>query len=163
MITAERLHEVAIYDPVTGIFRWKIRLTNRVKIGDIAGSVTSKGYFRIRVDGHLYLAHRLAWLYMTGEWPEHEVDHDNLTKADNRWENLRAATRPQNMANTTLRTDNTSGFKGVWWHKQNKRWIAEIRTKGGRYHLGCFDNAEAAHAAYAAAAQEHFGEFSRSA
>ena len=83
-LTAERLREVLDYDPDTGVFTRKVRTASSVKVGDVAGSLNGKGYIRIRVDGRLYFAHRLAWLYVHGEWPVDQVDHINGIKNDNR-------------------------------------------------------------------------------
>lgn len=91
MLTAERLREVLEYDPAIGVFRWLIKPCGQISIGDIAGCRHGEGYVQIRVIGRIYLAHRLAWLYMTGEWPISLIDHRNLDRSDNRWSNLREA------------------------------------------------------------------------
>jgi hypothetical protein len=80
------LRELLSYDPKTGMFTWRIRSARRVHIGDVAGGVNGRGYLTIRVDGRQYLAHRLAFLHMTGSWPKKEhIDHINMDRADNRW------------------------------------------------------------------------------
>jgi hypothetical protein len=138
-------------------------MTNSVKPGDVAGHLTAQGYWRISVDGRRYLAHRLAWLYVHGEWPAAQIDHVDLDKSNNRFANLREATNAQNKANTRARKDNTSGFKGASWDKRSGRWRARICVVGKDSHLGFFDSAETAHAAYCQAANEAFGEFAREA
>lgn len=163
MITLERLKEVLHYDPDTGVWTWRIWMGARAPKGARAGCVTSEGYRHIRVDRRLYLAHRLAVLYMTGEWPTETVDHKNVTPGDDRWENLRNATGSQNIANSHTRCDSSSGLKGVSWHRQAKRWKAQIQTSGKKRHLGLFATREAAHEAYCVAAAKHFGEFARAA
>ena len=161
MITSERLHEVLHYDQSLGIFTWLVARKG-VKVGAIAGCLSKNhGYRYIRIDGRLYKEHRLIWLWMTGVWPTHGIDHINGTRSDNRWINLREATQSQNLANAGRRIDNTSGFKGVTWVKQTRRWMAQTTKAGRHIHLGYFATAEEAHVAYVAAAHEHHGEFAR--
>ncbi|MCC6776684.1 MAG: HNH endonuclease [Hyphomicrobiales bacterium] len=159
----KRLRELLHYDPKTGIFTWKVTINNKTRAGAAAGCRDGHAYHLIGVDGRLYVAHRLAWLWMTGAWPEADIDHRNLDKKDNRWSNLRAATRSGNMANTGARADNTSGLKGVTWDKHRNKWLAQIRVNGKNKFLGRFECLEAAHAAYVAKAKEMFGEFARAA
>jgi len=158
MITADRVREVLRYDANTGVFTWLVSV-GCVKVGDIAGSGDGDGYVAIMIDGRHYKAHRLAWLYVTGELPSLQIDHANGTRDDNRWANLREATQSQNLANSSRRSDNTSGFKGVG--QRRGRWRAQIRKDGRRIHLGTFSTPEAAHAAYLKAANDHHGEFAR--
>lgn len=161
MISAERLRELLSYDPETGSFIWKLQAGTRGVKGSAAGSMSSHGYLVIQLDRRTYKAHRLAWLYMTDEWPVDEIDHADLDRANNRWRNLREATQPQNMANRGALPTNTSGFKGVCWHKATGKWTAQIRIRPHRQHLGLFDTAQEAHAAYVAAAEKYHGEFRR--
>lgn len=155
MLTAERLKQVLTYNPVTGWF-WR---------GDtLAGSLNLAGYRQIRVDGKLYLAHRLAWLYVHGEWPADEIDHINGDRADNRFANLRPVTSGQNKMNSAKRSDNTSGVKGVSLRADTGKWFAYINAGPGtrRVGLGCYDTlAEAAEARRYAEAKMH-GDFARS-
>lgn len=163
-LTADRLRQLLSYDASTGIFTRRISQTNRVKVGDIAGSPNQKGYINIMVDGRLYPAHRLAWLYVHGEWPRAQIDHINGTKTDNRIANLREATNSQNMQNMrTARSDNTSGLLGVRWHKRDKRWHARIMVDGKARHLGSFGSSDDAQAAYLAAKRQlhDFGEVAK--
>lgn len=161
MITQDRLKELLHYDPEIGIFTQRLRRP-RVRVGDIAGYSESSGYWRIHVDGRKYLAHRLAWLYVTGEWPIF-VDHEDLDKSNNRFGNLRKATRSQNGINRSRFPNNTSGFKGVSFCKRTRNYMARIQVNGSSLFLGCFNKAEEAHAAYVAAAEKYFGEFARAA
>ncbi|MEJ0093319.1 MAG: HNH endonuclease [Methylocella sp.] len=165
LLTHERLKEVLHYDPETGLWIWREKTApkSHIQVGDEAGDIQSNGYVRIQIDGLRYLAHRLAVFYMTGRWPEHQVDHWDLNKSNNRWSNLREATNGQNMANTSLRRDSSSSFKGVSRHSDDRKWWARIQVRGRRIYLGCFDTREDAHAAYIAAAAEHFGEYARAA
>lgn len=158
-LTAERLREVLFYNEQTGLFTWHITLSNRAQAGEIAGRSRSNGYVRISVDRHLYAAHRLAWLYVTGEWPKHQIDHINGVRHDNRWLNLREATSAQNKFNMGIRKNNTSGFKGVSWHAPRERWVAYIRIDGRTRNLGYYDSPYEAHEAYRRAADSLFGEF----
>lgn len=145
------------YDPETGVFRWRVDRGHMAKKGDIAGTYTAKGYRIIMVLGKRYYAHRLAWLCANNEWPPDEVDHANGCKDDNRISNLRLAVKSQNGANKPIQRNNTSGFKGVSFHKATGKFQAGLRRK----FIGYFDTAEEAHAAYCAAAEKHFGEFAR--
>lgn len=146
MLTVDRLREVLDYNPGTGIFTWKVN-KGRMQAGSVAGSVTKRGYVRIVVDQQWIMAHRLAWLYSYGEWPDEEIDHKNEIKTDNRIENLRPATRLQNTHNVTvLHRHNTSGFKGV--SKYRHRWRATINNNGKIIVIGDFDTPEEASHAY---------------
>src|SRR5215467_8628570 len=100
-IDATRVREVLDYDFETGRFTWRVKRT-RVTVGDLAGCLDA-GRYKIRISGRNYWAHRLAFLWMTGEWPQGEVDHKNGNPTDNRWSNLRDATRPQNQHNRGVR------------------------------------------------------------
>lgn len=161
MITQERLKQVLRYNASTGVFTWVSKpaaRSNRVKVGTEAGITNARGYRHIGIDQKKYLAHRLAWLYMTGECPKY-IDHINGVPGDDRWANLRSATMPQNGANSRLPKNNTSGLKGVSWAAKDKKWRAQICSA----HIGYFDTAEDAHTAYMVAARERFGNFARAA
>ncbi len=159
-VTAERLRELLDYNRETGEFRRKISGSNRVKPGAIAGSLMGEGYLLSYVDGRRYLNHRLAWLYVHGHWPAAHVDHINGVRSDNRLANLREASHAQNLAHRVkLDKDNKSGYRGVSWCKEKRKWAAEVRHNGQRRRLGRFDNIEDAAKAYDAAAREMFGEF----
>lgn len=157
MLTQEELKEILYYDPETGIFTWLMSRGN-VKSGVIAGCIITQRYRQIMISCKRYPAHRLAFLFMTGEIPE-EVDHINGERADNRWINLRACIHRQNCGNQKQRKDNTSGFKGVHLYRPSNKWLASIGHKGKRIHLGLFVTAEAAAEAYNKAALKYFGEF----
>jgi len=163
-LTQQRLKEVLEYYPDAGIFVWNKNRGGGARCGDIAGSIL-KGFQRqrvqIRIDDTLYYAHRLAFFYMTGTWPIKGVDHKDGDGLNNRWNNLREANQAQNAANQKLRSDNTTGFKGVTFVKRSGRYRASIRVQQKPIHLGYFDTPEAAHIAYFEAAQRHFGKFAR--
>lgn len=163
MLTRERLCEVLKYDPETGAWIWLPRIGN-AQFGGPAGSVCSGGYIQIVIDGVAYMAHRLAWLYMTGEWPSRRPDHKDTDPANNRWSNLRLATRSQNAANRKVHRNNSLGFKGVVLTlRKLKPYRATITCKGRRHSIGYFKTAAAANAAYEQRARELFGEFARAA
>ena len=157
MPSADLVRSLLNYDPETGVFSWRVARGAGVKPGDIAGSIT-RGYRYIHILKRAYLAHRLAFVVMTGEWPPAEVDHVNCERDDNRWLNLRAATRSDNLANSRVRR---TGLKGV--STVGDRWRAEIRRFGVRRHLGCFATEQEAHAAYMTAASTMHKEFARAA
>ena len=162
-LTLERLKQVYLYDPETGEFI-RLQETNshrgRAKVGGVAGSNSGERYIRIGIDGQVYRAHRLAWFYMTGEWPENGVDHEDLDPSNNRWSNLRPATQSQNAVNTRKRRDNTSGFKGVC-KTPSGTWQAVIWVKQRKICLGTFTTPQEAFSAYQLAAEEHFGKYHR--
>lgn len=153
--SADRVRELLEYEPETGVFRWKCR-RGRVAAGSVAGSPVVRGYRAISVDNVLYRAHRLAFVLMEGRWPEGDVDHIDGDVSNNRYSNLREASRSQNMQNQrrALSNNKSSGLLGASWHKQTRRWQARITLGGKDRFLGRFDTAEAAHAAYLAAKRQ---------
>lgn len=151
-----QLVELLIYDPDTGSFCWRKDRGAR-KRGSPSGYVNCYGYRCIVVCGRRYYASRLAWFYVTGRWPDGYMDHRNMVVSDDRFCNLREATRSQNMANVKCRRDNTIGLKGV--RRIGGRWQARIRRGGRQDHIGCFGTPEEAHAAYVLAAEQQFGDF----
>lgn len=159
MITHSRLKELLDYDPMTGLFAWKISSGKR-RAGAPVGWVDG-GYIRLSVDGDTYKAHRLAWFYMTGEWPDGDTDHENGIRTDNRFANLRPATRSQNMMNTKLKSHNTSGYKGVSFWKKTGKWKAQIQVDKKKLFLGYHETPEGAYEAFIFAALEHHGEYAR--
>ena len=154
MLTVEYLRSRLSYDPDTGEFRW-IGWANGKKAGCVNKAL---GYTVVGLDRTPQYAHRLAWLYMTGEWPAEEVDHINGQRSDNRWTNLRAATRQQQQFNMPAHQDSRHGTKGVHLYKE-KYWCAKIRINGRQTHIGTFKTKEAAEEAYNKAAAEHQKEF----
>lgn len=160
MLTAERARELFEYDPKTGILKNRFKRNNNgADAGAVAGYQKANGYWEIGIDKKYYSVHRIIWLYMTGEMPKHHIDHIDMNPSNNKWENLREATRSQNGANRRAYKNNLSGFKGV--SKIGNRWYAEIQKNGIRYNLGRFDSPEQAHAAYCKAASKLHGEYAR--
>ena len=159
-ISQTRLKEAFSYDPETGVFVWKIQ-SGRMKPGQIAGVTNPAGYRMIRLDGKLIMAHRLAWIYMTGSAPTDFIDHINGVRNDNRWVNLRPANRSQNSYNSKGRENCTSKWKGVSWDAPRGKWKAQLRAQGKTYVLGRFEDEREAAEAYLFAALEHQGDYAR--
>lgn len=139
IMTKENFTELLEYNAKTGVFRWK-------RNGKEAG-FESHGYTRIKVKGKRYFAHRLAWLFTYGDWPENEIDHINRIKNDNRISNLRAVTHQENHHNKGAKRNNTSGAVGVV--KRGKKYEAKIQRWKKYKHIGYFDTFEEAVAARA--------------
>lgn len=154
-LTAGRLREVLSYDPESGEFRWKVRLSARSVIGEIAGTTDERGYIRICIDRNIQRAHRLAWLYMHGAWPAQEIDHLDGDKQNNRIANLRDVARAVNQQNQrSANRQSRSGLRGVKLHKTGK-WHARIWANGRSESLGLHDTADLAYAAYLKAKRQH--------
>lgn len=153
--TRARLMELFDYDPETGIFVRKVAVCN-AKVGRETGSVNTGGHLGFRIDKKMYLAHRLAWLYVHGAWPTGQIDHINGIPTDNRIDNLRDVSRSINSQNLhAARRDNKVGMLGVCWRGSSKKFIAQIQVGGKVRHLGMFKTAEDAHQAYLQAKRQH--------
>lgn len=158
MVTIERLREVLDYNPNTGVFRWKTKVNLGVKPGAKAGWY-NRGYVLIAFDNCKYRAHRLAWFYVHGKWPEKDLDHINRIKDDNRITNLREATTAQNNRNFGLTKRNQSGSKGVYFRKDRGTWRARVKLNRKYHCAGCYKTKEEAVAAYNVLAKQLHGEF----
>lgn len=161
-ISHSELLRVLDYSPETGQFIWKIQASAKAKIGWIAGAIVSNGYLSIRYRGRQYLAHRLAWFFVNGEWPPTDLDHRDTDKRNNRISNLRQTNPSLNGANKTIAANNTSGAKGVRL-RANNRWRASIEHGGKFISLGTYGSREEASEAYLAGAKKLHGEFARAA
>jgi len=159
MITQDYLHEFFHYDSETGVFSRKKRTSPSTTIGEIVGSDKGNGYVMLCIQSRLYLAHRMAWLYVYGETPCANIDHINGNRADNRICNLRLANQSQNIANSKLSKANTSGCKGVTWRKDTQKWSAGLMLNYKHIALGSFKTKEEAAEAYKKGAMQHFGEY----
>lgn len=148
-ISHSRLLELLHYDARSGAFRWLANRGGRKFDGVPGGHKKTNGYVEITVDGWRYLAHRLAWFYHHGEWPQHYIDHINGIRDDNRIDNLRDVPHDENIRNVTRSSRaNSSGLRGVSLFRG--RYRAEIQVAGIRKHIGVFDTAEEASRAYIA-------------
>ncbi|ELN0130404.1 HNH endonuclease [Klebsiella pneumoniae] len=151
MITQDELRKLLHYDPSTGLFTWIKQTSNRVKVGDVAGSLSDTGYIDIRLNGKLLRAHRLAWLYTHGAWPTCVIDHINHNRTDNRLSNLRDVPISVNASNVSDRSSSASGYTGVTWCKSSKKWRVKIQVNGRHYHIGRFEKLSEAVQAYSSA------------
>lgn len=139
-LTQKELIELLSYDPKSGIFSWKIKRGNRTNVNGTAGSLKEDGYNVIGLKGKLYSSHRLAWIYVYGEWPKGQIDHINHIRNDNRIDNLRDVSASENSMNRLISNANTSGCIGVCWDKEKTKWEARIKTSGKQKHIGYFKN-----------------------
>lgn len=152
------------YNPQTGLLKWKVGQKGR-RIGQPAGGLDSKGYIRIRLNGiggHKFLAHRVIWLLVTGQWPVGFLDHKNGDRSDNRLSNLREATRAQNSQNSKINRTNTTGVKGVYFDRGRNRpspWRAFITIQGEKTFIGYFPSLEEAKSAREKMEEKHFKDF----
>jgi hypothetical protein len=158
MITQKELWGLFSYDGEEGVLRYRETRGPKAMKGRAAGG-RELGYIRIVVAGKAYMAHRLIWLWIYGEWPTHQLDHIDRDRSNNRIENLREATPAQNRANCPTPCTNKSGYIGVSWKAGHKKWVAQCRVGNTKRHLGYFNTAEAASEAYQAFASQLRGAF----
>lgn len=152
-LTAERLRALLSYDPATGVFTRLVTTNNNGALaGTVAGTPKGNGYLSITLDGVKHLAHRLAWLHVTGAWPQQHIDHINGRKDDNRIANLRDVDRSTNLQNRRAAPRHSKHLLGVT--RNHNRFSAQISVKSEYRYLGTFDTEEQAHAAYVAAKRE---------
>ena len=145
--TYDRVHSLLRYDPDTGKLFWRVRMSNRVKAGQQAGSVNRSGYVQIGFDGHRFWAHRLVFFMQTGNWPTEEIDHIDGDKVNNAWSNLRECSRKENAQNRkNVPSTNDLGILGV--RRVGSKFRSSIEVDGKYMHLGYFLSAEEASAAY---------------
>ncbi|TES59157.1 HNH endonuclease [Pseudomonas syringae group genomosp. 3] len=157
-ITQERLKQVLRYSPIVGVFEWRIA-GRKIRPGYLAGAVVGTGYVRITIDRVPYPGHQLAWLYMTGEWPEEQIDHRDGDRSNNAFKNLRLATEAQNSWNSKKKKNNTSGVKGVFFCNTTKKWVASFRMNGKMVYRKFFATMDEASIAIRSAREQLQGEF----
>jgi len=148
-------------DLETGQLFRRVKTSNSVKVGALVGSPTRCGYLMVCVQNQKHLAHRLVWVLRYGVWPEHQIDHINGDRSDNRPDNLRLATNQENQMNRKLSCSNKSGFKGVCWNEAGGNWRSYITVNRKRIHLGVYKELADAAESYEKAAIYYFGEFAR--
>jgi hypothetical protein len=168
----ELLRKLLRYEPETGKLFWRKRdfeyfktlrsakCWNTKYAGAQAFTNKCNGYLQGGIFRKKHSAHRVIWALFYGKWPEKFIDHVNGDKTDNRIVNLRECTPSQNGWNSGIRSSNRSGYKGVWWNKRVKRWVASIRDGHSQIYLGSYLCPKEAHAAYCQAAQKMHGQFS---
>lgn len=115
---------------------WLQKIAAKQYVGDNVGYLNANGYVYTKIQRKGYKVHRLAWLYMTGEWPEHEIDHKDRNRSNNRWGNLRQVTHKQNAENRSPRHDSSSGFTGVLWSNREQAWRTIITVDGRKRNIG---------------------------
>jgi hypothetical protein len=138
------------YDPETGEFAWTISKPSRTKKPGRAGTIRKNGYVSLSIQGRQYYGHRLAWLYVYGEWPKGDIDHIDGNPSNNRISNLRDVSTAMNSQNQRrANAVNTTGFQGVWApNAKNKGYVAYVNVNGVRHRAGSFATPEEAHSAY---------------
>jgi hypothetical protein len=159
LLSVERLREMFNYDPETGVFTRRIRTHNRNQIGDIPGCLRPGGYRYISIAQRHYAEHRLAWLYVTGRWPDYFIDHIDGNPLNNRFANLREASHAQNGHNRAVRRDCACGVKGVTQYKGSGKWIGRVQLNGKKVNTKCFDTMEEAQVAAEELRAKLHGEF----
>jgi hypothetical protein len=158
MLTRDYVKSILNYDPDTGEFTWKISPKFNVNIGDKAGG-NHNGYCRVSIKNKKYLTHRLAWLYVYGEFPDTHLDHINGDRGDCRISNLRKANYITNGYNRARPKNNTSGIKGVVWDKSANKWKVSIGVNGNKVYIGLFEDIELAELVATEARRKYHGEF----
>ncbi len=159
MITQTYLKTILNYNEDTGKFTWVIRKGARALKGTIAGTIDNTGYIHITIDKKVYQSHRLVWLYIYGNFPKEFLDHINGNKLDNRFVNLRECSRSQNGMNRPKQSNNTTGYKGVYYHTQSKRYRAKVTINKKVKMLGNYKTPEEAYNRYLEYCKEHFKDF----
>lgn len=156
----ELLRELFFYPSPEGKLYWLKPRTNRLEPFDEAGTL-DRHYLMVKVAYKKYAVQRIVWAMRNGrDIPEgYELDHKDRNKLNNRIDNLRLATPSQNQSNRAKGKNNTSGFKGVSWHKNEQMYYVQIRHKNKQYHLGAYRTAIEGAVAYNEAAKRLHGEF----
>ena len=156
-VTQSQLHE--LFDYKDGNLIWKVAKARIIKVGDIAGSINEYGYIIIGIDGKVYRAHRLIYLYHNGYFPSF-IDHIDGNKTNNKIENLRSATTSQNAMNRKISIKNSSGIKGVVWHKRDKKWVVQVKVNSKYQSFGYYEDKELAELVAIEATNKLHKEFS---
>jgi hypothetical protein len=155
----EEIREYLEYNALTGILTWIKSPSKKIKAGTIAGTINKHGYIQVKFKDTLYQAHRICWFLHTGKQPTKQIDHRNEVKTCNIFTNMREATNSQNNSNISKLVNNTSGYKGVSWHKGTNKWRAQIKKDNKVIYLGLFNDPEEAHKVYCEYANNLHKEF----
>ena len=152
-LTAEYLRNILDYDSETGVFKWKVRRSSHSRTNMIAGTLIVTGYIRISINGNIHPAHRLAWLYVTGQWPTYQIDHKDRNPGNNRFNNLREVNQAQQNYNkvTNRKTSLPRGVRKL--QNCKNKYDSRIKVGGYSIYIGIFNNPEEAHQAYLEAAE----------
>ena len=153
MIEPSSLLDLFLYDADSGLLYWK-------KSMKLAGTKRKDGRMQVQVFGRVFLSHRIVWAIHHGSWPSFFVDHIDMDKMNNKISNLREATKEENSRNTKKKKTNTSGLKGVSFHRLSGKWRADINLGMKQVSLGLFCSKEDAYAAYCKASKDYHGDFS---
>ena len=140
MLTQQELKNLMHYNLKTGNFYWLCNKGKKTKNGTPVGTVAPTGYSVIWIDNCLYLAHRLAHLYVEGYFPEYQIDHKDGIKTNNKWTNLRHVTKSCNMQNQKISSKNTSGFPGVTWDRERNKWMSKLKIFGKNIMVGRYES-----------------------
>lgn len=159
-LTQDYLKSILHYDPDTGVFTWLKKLSNNTKVMGVAGTIAQDGYVKIRINSQGYPAHRLAWFYFYGTFPQEQLDHINLNRSDNAIKNLRIASHSDNQRNKKISKSNKSGYKNVSWCARAKKWKVGLKVNGKSIHFGYFSDVNDANIAATNARNLMHGEFS---
>lgn len=159
-LSADEARNLFSYDKETGDLRWKVRLGQNRPIGSLAGSINGQGYREVMVRRKTYQVSRIIWLIVTGREPHGQIDHIDMNRSNNKWNNLRDATLSQNRANCRARPNNKTKLKGAY-RKKNGRYYPFIQIDGKPTYLGGYATAEEAHKVWIEAAKKYRGEFAR--
>lgn len=159
--SAEQLRHIFNYQPRTGTFYWKAHRFSNL-IGQVAGCLHKPtGYWFLSVDNVKYKGHIVAWVHFYGQWPAFDIDHKDLCKSNNAINNLRPSDKSNNGANRLPQINNTSGYKGVFWHSGARKWMVQIRVRKMLIYGGLYESAVVAAKAYDQIALQHFGSHAR--
>lgn len=158
-ISHRNLLEWIIYHPLLGLWEWRNPFLMNKRGRITVGTISVHGYRIITINGTKYRSGRLAWFYMTGEWPIYEIDHKDRDKTNDKWDNLRDITRSENGLNRDLQANNTSGVRGVHWNEQRQKWVVQVKKDGINYFSGRFDSLDEAVAVRDSVALDLHGDF----
>ena len=158
-LTHDRLLSIIKYLPETGEMVNIVPRKNSKCVGEKLGARSGNGQIMLSVDGRAYQMHRLAWFWMTGEWPKNLIDHKDRDPTNNKWSNLRESDRAQNGHNANKKRNNTTGITGIWYCKKRKKYIAEIFVRGVKISLGASEDKQVAAELRAEAEKKYFGKY----